>query len=161
MKNIKGFTLIESLVAIAILTLAVSGAFFTANRAIVAAGIARDQLTASFLAQEGIEYVRLLRDNAYLAAPATAWSGFLTVINSYSCLEPNICTLAPRANPVQCPSGVCTATFILGSNGTSFMRTIKATTISASDEKIVSEVSWSYHNSPYTVTITDHLTPWQ
>ncbi|MDP2651914.1 MAG: prepilin-type N-terminal cleavage/methylation domain-containing protein, partial [bacterium] len=64
----RGFTLIETMVAITILTLAISGSFFTANSAIVAAETASDQLTASYLAQEGIEYVRLMRDNEYLAA---------------------------------------------------------------------------------------------
>ena len=48
-----GFTLIEALVAVAILALAVAGPLYAANRALVAAGIARDRLTASYLAQEG------------------------------------------------------------------------------------------------------------
>ena len=58
----------------------------TASRSIVAAQTARDQLTASYLAQEGIEYVRAMRDNEYLAAyqaggsnvSTTAWNNFLT-----------------------------------------------------------------------------------
>ena len=64
----RGFTLIETMVAVTILTLAVAGPLMTASRAIVAAQSARDQLTASYLAQEGIEYVRAMRDNEYLAA---------------------------------------------------------------------------------------------
>ena len=82
--NMKGFTLIETMVAVTILTLAVAGPMMTANRAIVASQIARSELTASYLAQEGIEYIRAMRDNEYLAvhngldASATAWSHFLT-----------------------------------------------------------------------------------
>ncbi len=102
-----GFTLVETLVAIAILALAVSGPLFIADRAIVAAQSAQYQLTASYLAQEGIEYVRAMRDNAYLAAYQTnktnntAWwnglNGFLTG-NSSSSIMPCVsllCTLDP------------------------------------------------------------------
>ncbi|MDE1919730.1 MAG: prepilin-type N-terminal cleavage/methylation domain-containing protein, partial [Patescibacteria group bacterium] len=49
----KGFTLIEAMVAVTIVTLAVAGPLFTAGRAIIAAQISREQLTASYLAQEG------------------------------------------------------------------------------------------------------------
>ena len=64
--DIRGFTLTETMIAITILTFAVAGPLFTASRSIIAADIARDQLTASYLAQEGIEYVRMMRDNAML-----------------------------------------------------------------------------------------------
>ena len=81
-----GFTLIEAMVAITIVTLAVTGPLFTASRAIVAAQMARQKLTASYLAQEGIEYARAMRDNEYLAAyqaggtniSTAAWTDFLT-----------------------------------------------------------------------------------
>jgi prepilin-type N-terminal cleavage/methylation domain-containing protein len=77
-----GFTLIETLVAVAILSIAVSAPLVSASRALVTASLASDQLTASYLAQEGIEYVRSMRDNEFLAALATnttssacTWSG--------------------------------------------------------------------------------------
>lgn len=152
-----GFTLIETMVAITILTLAVSGAFFTANSSLVAANIARDQLTASYLAQEGIEYVRMLRDNAYLAAyysptgnTTNAFADFLAAVL------------------VKCPTGDCDPTTSLGlvpkaTFTTNFTRKIQITplTVTDKDEKIVSTVTWKYHNTTYSVTITDHLTPWQ
>jgi prepilin-type N-terminal cleavage/methylation domain-containing protein len=83
----RAFTLIETLVAISIVTVAVSGPLVTASRAIVAAEVARDQLIASYLAQEGIEYMHAMRDDAYLAAysigdPSTAssraWNDFFS-----------------------------------------------------------------------------------
>src|ERR1017187_8643710 len=97
----KGFTLIETLVAIAIITLAVAGPLYTASRAIIAAETSSDQLTASYLAQEGIEYVRLMRDNEYLAVYNTvnaslAWSNFIkgtTVPAIGQCIARNICTI--------------------------------------------------------------------
>ena len=59
----KGFTLIETLVAIAILLVIIVGPMSIAQKGIQNAFFAREQLTAVFLAQEAIEGVRELRDN--------------------------------------------------------------------------------------------------
>src|SRR3989344_4014155 len=64
----KAFTLLETLVAVTLLTVAIAGPFAVAERSFVAAAGARDQLIASYLAQEGVEYVRAMRDSTYLAA---------------------------------------------------------------------------------------------
>ncbi len=61
-----GFTLVETLVAVAIIMLAITGPFMSAERTVVVASIVRDKMTASFLAQEGLEYTRALRDKVYL-----------------------------------------------------------------------------------------------
>ncbi|MFA5997898.1 MAG: prepilin-type N-terminal cleavage/methylation domain-containing protein [Candidatus Paceibacterota bacterium] len=185
-----GFTLIETMVAVSILTLSVAGPLFTANRAIVAAMTARDQLTASYLAQEGIEYVRAMRDNEFLAAyqaggssvSSTAWTNFLTGgdVASITQCRATTCTLDP-ASPMgtgsgfslqPCTESACTPLYlansiytqqseIAGAVRTPFTRVIQAINVSESDERIVSTVSWSYHGIPYSVTVSDHLTPWQ
>lgn len=64
----QGFTLIETLIAVGILALAIAGPMYSANSALVAAEISGQQLTASYLAQEGIEYIRAMRDDEYLAS---------------------------------------------------------------------------------------------
>lgn len=58
-----GFTLVETLVAIAILLVIIVGPMSIAQKGIQNAFFAREQLTAVFLAQEAIEGVRELRDN--------------------------------------------------------------------------------------------------
>ena len=174
------------MVAVTILTLAVAGPMITANRAIVAAQISRDQLTASYLAQEGIEYVRAMRDNEYLAAyqaggpniSTTAWNNFLAgAINQCRVAECSIDVTRPMgygsgSSLFQCTGNACKlyllangvyATERSGQGGiiTRFARTIQATDVSPNDERIVSKVSWDFHGIPYSVTISDHLTPWQ
>ncbi|MBU6321364.1 MAG: type II secretion system protein [Patescibacteria group bacterium] len=80
-----GFTLLETLVAVTILTLAVAGPLYVADRAAVAAQVSSQQLTASYLAQEGIEYARSMRDREFLYAYAAggsnvsqdAWNAFV------------------------------------------------------------------------------------
>ena len=188
--SMKGFTLIETMVAISILTLSIAGPLFIAHRAIVAAGIARDHLTASYLAQEGIEYVRAMRDDAFLAAhqaggeglSSAAWDFFLSGGSAASIAQcrATTCTLDP-ARPMgtgsglslqSCSSAACSPLYlangiytqqsgIVGAVETPFTRTIQAVDISATDERIVSTVSWRYHDIPYSVTVYDHLTPWQ
>ena len=63
-----GFTLLEVLIAVALIMLAISGPFFAAAVAQIATLDSKNRFTASYLAQEGIEYARMLRDDAYLGA---------------------------------------------------------------------------------------------
>lgn len=91
-KPVQGFTLIEALIAIAIITLSISGPLWAAGNSLRVAQVAQDQLTASSLAQEGVEYVRAVRDNDYLAAykadknfggaSTDGWNAFLADVNS-------------------------------------------------------------------------------
>ncbi|MFZ2501014.1 MAG: prepilin-type N-terminal cleavage/methylation domain-containing protein [Minisyncoccia bacterium] len=175
-----GFTLIEAMVAVTILALSVSGPLFMASRALVAAETARDQFTASYLAQEGVEYVRALRDDEYLKVytgnTVLAWGNFMSSViqcrtspdTTAACdFDPAIPSLAPctRINgqctsPLYLSNGIYTPGITTGVK-TSFTRTIKLVDINANDEKIVSTVSWSFHEIPYSVTVIDHLTPWQ
>lgn len=187
--SMRGFTLIETMVAIAILTIAVAGPLYVADRVEVAAETSRDQLIANYLAQEGIEYVRAMRDHefisAYRADPTTAnaagWSGFVSGSDagSITSCSATTCTLDPTRSMgtgsgfalAPCSGASCTPLYL--SNGvyteqsppaavlTPFTRTIQVVTISASDVRVVSTVSWSFHSSPYMVSVTDHLTPWQ
>ena len=58
-----GFTLVETLVAIAILMIAVAGPLTIANRALTSALYSRDQFVASTLAREELEIITNIRDN--------------------------------------------------------------------------------------------------
>jgi len=57
-----GFTIIETLVAIAILLLSIIAPLTIAEKGLAAAEAARKEITAFYLAQEAIEYVRNVRD---------------------------------------------------------------------------------------------------
>ncbi len=194
--NCRAFTLIEAMIAVTILTLSVAGPLYTANSAIVASMIARDQLTASYLAQEGIEYVRAMRDYEYLAAyhlggstsiSADAWSNFLTgsmpdhpgavtQCRAFACSIDMTKDMGYGSGfaVFRCTvGGTCAKLYILASGiyatdrslstgtATAFSRTIQVVDVSATDESIISTVSWWYHGTQHFVTVYDHLTPWQ
>lgn len=57
-----GLTMVESLVAISILTIAVIGPLSIIAQALQTSYYTRDQMTAHYLAQEAVEYVRNMRD---------------------------------------------------------------------------------------------------
>ncbi len=188
----RAFTLVETMVAVTILTFAVVGPMMVASRAIVAAQIARSQLTANYLAQEGIEYVRAMRDNEYLTVrqSQTAWNNFLNGSSgaSISQCRTSTCTFDPARTMgtgsglslTQCSGSGCTPLYlangvytqqstISGSVVTPFNRTIQIIDIPGTtdspvphpDKRIISKVEWRFHGTLYSVTVTNHLTPWQ
>jgi prepilin-type N-terminal cleavage/methylation domain-containing protein len=62
-KGIKeGFTLIETLVAVAILMIAIAGPLTIAEKALSASIYAKSEMTATYLAQDAIEYVKNIVD---------------------------------------------------------------------------------------------------
>ncbi len=77
-KNISGFTLIEALVAVAIVLLGVTVAFSSAQFGLSSTSAVRNRVTAMYLAQEAIEGVKNLKDSNVLKrsagiTPAPDW----------------------------------------------------------------------------------------
>jgi len=62
----KGFTIIELVVSILVLTVAVIGAYNAFSIMMTSTSQMSDRLTAAYLAQEGIEVVRNMRDKNWL-----------------------------------------------------------------------------------------------
>lgn len=60
------FTLLEVIMAITILTVAVGASYALIQRTLIAASISQSRLVAAYLAQEGIEMVRNVRDSNWL-----------------------------------------------------------------------------------------------
>ncbi len=61
-----GFTLIETLVAIFILTTAIAAALTAAGSGLQSSFYARDQITAFYLGEEAVEYIRNIRDTNFI-----------------------------------------------------------------------------------------------
>lgn len=61
-KKNRGFTLIETIVAIAVLALGITGPLVLAYNSLNATNLARDQVIATFLAQDAMEYILAKRD---------------------------------------------------------------------------------------------------
>jgi len=162
-----GFTLVETLVAIAILMIAIVGPYYSIQQAIVTSYAARDQLIASQLAQEAEEYIYFTRDNAYLGS--SDWNAWLSSLSA--CTGTYGCVVDPGLNTVaSCSSSGCPALKQNSNNGlytqtgsyptTRFTRTVKMTPINVNEEAVTVTVNWITEHRSYTVTTVDDLYNW-
>lgn len=98
-----GFTLIETLVAVTIITIVMAVALGGIQQSLQSSSFSRDQITAFYLAEEAIEYLRQIRDTNL-----NSGNSWLSGIDS-NCLSGSAClvdtvnqTLAP------CSGTACT-----------------------------------------------------
>lgn len=102
----RGFTLIETLVAVVILVSAVVGPLLIASKGFSAALIARDQVAAFYLAQDAVEYVRYKRDTNKLGG--SLWlAGLNNCISSDASVACQIDSIQDTVTA--CSGGVCGA----------------------------------------------------
>ncbi len=162
----KGFTLVETLVAISILMIAIIGPYYSIQQAIMASYVARDQLIASSLAEEGAEYIYFLRDSNYLGG--RSWLYGLD-----SCMasqHPYGCTVDPAAAAINyCSSAGCaplklTAAGLYTQSGTGvttrFTRTLKIEQVSSTQVQVLVTVTWMTGHNNHTITVTENLYNW-
>ncbi len=183
----KGFTIIETLVAVSILMLAITGPLAIVAQSLKSAYYSRDQVTAFYLGQEVIEYVRNKRDENALRYPgepenwlANVMGEDCTINDSNSTV--NKCSLVLNTGVysfVKCDSTGCSplnfdpATGIHGigsPTGTlsQFSRTVYFNKVrrneveTASNEILVTvEVEWKSGSTPNKFVIREYLTNWK
>jgi type II secretory pathway pseudopilin PulG len=89
-KLVCGFTLVETLVAISILMLSVTGPLYYASESLKAATYAKDQITAFYLAQDAFEQIRKIRDDNVYGDGSLGWNIGLNGCEATSCrVAPN------------------------------------------------------------------------
>lgn len=117
MQEKKGFTLLETLVAVFILTLALTGPIYIASLAIRSSVETRDNITAYYLAEEAIEYIRNERDFNSFKGTQFSWLGDTLGGAIYNCLtmvdatEKKVCNIGIDYNGAyylsNCDQNVC------------------------------------------------------
>lgn len=162
----EGFTLVETLVAVLILVIGSLGPIAIAAQGIVSAGYAKDQVTAYYLAEEAIEYVRNVRDTNALnlrtssvAGDPNFWLAGLT-----NCLAPSSCELdSPSLTTRQNVNAYLNkdTNGLYGFNGitvTNFKRSIQIVDGSSPDIKAIQvNMSWSSRGTTRTFTIKENI----
>jgi len=122
----KGFTLIETLVAVSIFTTSVLALMVVLSNNLSNVNYAKRKLIATFLAQEGVEYMRNMRDTYLLYLPPSApegdngWNSFVVKISDCDMWEGKACyfdntaiNFADQSQPIidipiiLCPSQIC------------------------------------------------------
>lgn len=163
-KNKKGFTILEAIVAIAILSLAISGSFSAIRSGLFASSNAKEEIQAFYLVQEVVEIVRNRRDANRLDTLYGGVSNWLTGITLDSpipargqCHVGETCTFDSFNNNISACSGSwgsCPVlrqdpnTFIYGYNGawpaTKFRREMQIESISATEVSLTVRISWTH-----------------
>ncbi len=167
-----GFTLIETLVAVSIFTVSILGLFAVLTEGISSTIYARQKIIASYLAQEGIEYVRNIRDTYVLYYDDTSqegWDRFKVVMNP--CNATNGCgfdTVFPHDVFVCGGSNNCRLSISDGSYSTNsgddsgFIRQVWMTTTESNlnEVRIFSKVEWTQGSGSYNITFSENLFNW-
>ena len=169
-----GFTLVETLVAVAILTIALSGPFFAIQQSLVASYVARDNLIAASLAQEAIEFIRSIRDDNYLynlAHPGSprSWLYGLDGSGGVDCQEPKMCAVDPGQNETDECAGTCAPLY--ESSGhvynqqesgtvTRFTRSVSVEMISDHEALVTVSLTWKTGHLNESITLTTTLQDW-
>ena len=108
-QNNKGFAIVETLVAIFILLLSITGPMVVAQNGLRAAYLARDQITAFYLGQDAMEYVRNIRDDNLLEGVlSTSGSTWMNGLEDCLAEVGNVgCTIdtASDGGVALCPNG--------------------------------------------------------
>ncbi len=167
--NRKGFSIIEVIIAIAILLvgiLGVYGAFFAITSA--TAGIS-NRFIASYLGQEGLEIIRNLRDKNFIAK-TVPWSSGLTVA---PCTPPTGCQADYKAQSASDLQSFASTPLLINSDGlyeygsgsaSLFQRRITVTPVTilgAADAlNVVVSVTWTYKGQLLTYDVNEYLYNW-
>lgn len=174
--NNKGFTLIETLVAVLILATAIAGPLSIASRSLNTALVAKDQIVAYYLAQDAVEYIRFKRDTACLMGGSPCDSG-VWLATVASCITTDGCNVDSTTDVVDaCGNSTCSASGDIGRmrfNTTSqtynatgtvlplFTRIIKITG-SGNEVLVTVTVSWNDIGSvTRSVNVKESILNWQ
>ncbi len=155
-KNNKGFTLLETIVAVGLIIVGLVAALTLITTSLFYVSNIQDRLVTANLVAEGIEVVRNIRDNNWLQN--RAWNSGLTdgdyqaaynsmALSSYDGFP----LLLDFNGPYNYASGAATL----------YVRKISITNISANEIKVVSTVAWQRRGITYSSSAEDHLFNWK
>jgi len=170
----RGFTLIETLVAVIIFTFSIVGIIVITGQGISDANIAKNRLVASYLSQEGIEIIRSVRDSNSFDTSGNGWDNFN--LATAPCAGVDGCTVdystvvSSAPNPIgPCPSGGCQIAYNTGTgyyevdlSGVPhlFQRIVHLSMIGTDEVQVTSTVTWTQGTLERHVTVVENIFNW-
>lgn len=167
MKN-KGFTLLEVIAAIFVITVGMIGAMSAVQKTITLISVSSSRLTAVYLAQEGIEIVRNIRDGNWLEGRTidTPWDEGLNICSAgcegdYTILageDPVLSVYQDRKLRIDPINGFFNYTT---GGETKFKRKITIILDGSDILKVLVEVNWVEREMPQTLSAQENLYKWR
>lgn len=173
-KKNRGFTVVETLVAISILSLSVVATFAAVQGSLQDSSLVKDQITAFYLAQEAVEYVKAIRaDNSLKTLHGTATTMLAGI--PANCLTTNACTIDSftkqavdclgdfgACQNIKMDTGLSSPTkglmgYTSGWTATPFKREIKFSQLTLSEYKLTVKISWVTRGANKSFQITESL----
>ncbi len=183
-KSKRGFTLIETMVAISIFTFSVLSLVIVLSSGLANANYAKKKLVAAYLAQEGIEFMRNMRDTyvLYEAPNTNGWNDFQVKIapcdesTSKSCyFDDQALNFADTTQPIIdvpiiecvsfCPnllynSSTGRYSYAVGGNDSGYLRKIEILNVNDNEVKVTSTVYYATGSGVKSIAFSDHLFDW-
>jgi type II secretory pathway pseudopilin PulG len=161
--NENAFTLMEAIVAIFVITTGLVGVLSLVSQTIAASTFSKDKLIAAYLAQEGIEIVRNIRDTNWLQS--LDWDNGLA-FGIYEADYDSQSLSGFSGNPLNLES--LTNYYGYGSgNATKFTRKITISKVDPADtspyyrKNVKVEVFWQEKGTPHKVEAQENLYNWK
>lgn len=153
-----GFMLTEGIVASTIIATAVVGILALLASSLRIAQLSESQLVASMLAQEGVEVARAIRDANWIADSPRPWNAGFS--NGDYQVEYNSTAFLPfSGSPLRFDTTTRRYQYDTGTN-TEFVRRIIITNLSVDELRVISRVSWTVRNIPFSIDVEAHLFNW-
>lgn len=157
LRSSKGFTLIEALVSLVVLTIALGPALVLSSNISSTASIIQNNLVAANLSQEGLEVIRALRDANWYNGLSFD-TGLPDGIYRIDWNSNDLTSLGSNP-PLKITNGLYNYS---SGTDTSYKRTITITKINSEELRIVSEVSWTERGErARSVKAESHLFDWK
>ncbi len=168
--NSRGFTFVETLVAISILLMAIAAPLTLGSQGLAASRIARDQVIGTYLAQEAVEYARNIRDANTLAG--NEWlEGLEDCIDGTCMLDVPRAIIEPCVEKVGCdPLAFSETTGFYGLPGggskwieTKFTRGLSITVSEKTPDEalLTATVSWKDGLADRSLSVEESILDWQ
>ena len=168
-----GFTLVETLVAISILSLSIAATFTAVQNSLQNSNIAKDETVAFYLTQEGMEFIKNIRDENALhsiSGAGTNWLASLSSVPTDPCFFGKTCVIDSALKAVSSCSGgfgTCpvlnkdSSTLLFGYTSswtpTNFKREIQFQQVATDEVSVIISISWLNRGVPKSFQITETL----
>lgn len=172
----QGFTLLETMIALSVITFAILGPISLASSSLRSASVSKNQIIASFLAKDAMEYIKNWRDDNYLDGKSSWLFGLSTCTNASGCYVDTTLPYDDNSAIKNCPGGTGCSNikynsptaeygYTTGWADSIFTRTVKITEYDTGsgdlDDALVSvTISWNDKYGLKTFILEDHLFNW-